>query len=63
MKTTILLLMMVGAALTGFTQGSDTATKNTKATICKGITKAGKPCKKHTKSKNGFCNFHQPKAK
>jgi endonuclease G len=32
------------------------------AVICKGITKAGKPCKNHTKNPNGYCQQHQSQA-
>ncbi|MFA8449707.1 MAG: DNA/RNA non-specific endonuclease [Bacteroidales bacterium] len=30
---------------------------------CKGLTKAGKRCKKHTKNPNGYCSLHQSQAK
>lgn len=30
--------------------------------ICKGTTKAGNPCKNHTKNTNGYCQHHQSQA-
>ncbi len=32
------------------------------STICKGTTKAGNPCKNHTKNANGYCQHHQSQA-
>lgn len=53
------LLIILTLSIATFSVQAQT-TPAVKATICKGITKAGKPCKKHTKNTNGYCQFHQP---